>query len=64
MTDELRQKYLGMEKIEIGGRKYFKDSLSSTALKDEINKTGSFINILANSLRTENIIGKNIKYVR
>ena len=64
MTEELRQKYLTMEKIEIGGKKYLKDSISSALLRDEIKKTGSFINILANSLKTENIIGKNIKYTR
>lgn len=64
MTEELRQKYQGMERIEIGGKKYLKDPLSSTLLKEELKKSGSFINILANSLMAGNFTTKSGGFLR
>lgn len=59
MTDN--QQNLISDSIKIGGKEYLKSS-SSRVLSEEIKKTGSFINVLANKLSIEAAPGKNVAF--
>jgi len=38
------------DRIQIGGKKYVKSDLSSKSLSEELKRSGSFVNIMANMI--------------
>lgn len=53
-----------LDRIEVGGRKYLKSELGSKALSEEMKKTGSFVNIIANMISLAEAPGQTASFWR